>query len=40
MRLTAAATVNEALTLRVSQPHILVADVLDLVMKGRDLSGM
>jgi hypothetical protein len=36
MHPSAAAIVNEALALRVSQPNIPVADVLDLVMRGRD----
>lgn len=36
MHPSAAAIVNEALALRVSQPHIQAADVLDLVMRGRD----
>ena len=36
MHPTAAATVNEALVLRVSRPNIPAAEVLDLVMRGRD----
>ena len=34
----AATIVNEALALRAAQPQVSAADVLDLVMKGRDCA--
>ena len=38
MRANATAIVNEALTLRAAQPQVSAADVLDVVMKGRDCA--